>query len=234
MAAAAVAGVLAGALGACGSEEDKTPGKKSSRKKASSAPAPPSRAQLKKMLLAKSDLPKSLKQYDKVFPVPIVKGNLEASKPRCQPLADALHRGMPDQTHAWAKQRYMKALRDRFTVSLASYPSEKEAAAAVGELKTSAAACTSPFRMVNKKAHYTDPYQGVKNKTAPRQGDQALAYDLRAVADDGSRREFPFLHIYVRVGNVVATFVRVGSDRPEDNVIPPDLVEAQVGKLKSS
>ncbi|UNZ21355.1 hypothetical protein [Streptomyces sp. 891-h] len=138
---------------------------------------------------------------------------------------------MPEQTHAWAKQRYAKTLRDRFTVSLASYTSEKEAAAAVSKLKSAAAACTSSFRIANKKAHYSNPYKGVKTKAAPQQGDQALAYDLRAVADDGSHREFPLLHLYVRVRNVVATFVRVGTDQPEDNRIPPDLVTAQVNKL---
>ncbi|MEU4970030.1 hypothetical protein [Streptomyces smyrnaeus] len=232
--AAAAAGVLAVTAGACSSGEEKTPGKQNSPEKSSTAPPPPSRKQLKKMLLSKGDLPPSLKQHDKIFPVPLtLEGKLEASRGSCQPLADALDIGMPEQAHAWAKQRYAKAPNDRFTVSLASYTSEKEAAAAVGKLKSAAAACTSSFRIANKKAHYNDPYKGVKSKPAPQQGDQALAYDLQAVADDGSRREFPFLHIYVRVGNVVATVVRVGSDQPEDNHIPPDLVTAQVNKLNA-
>lgn len=227
---AAMAGVLMGTLGACASEDD--PAASAPREKSRWQTESPSRTQLKKLLLSRSELPESLQQrYTQIFPTVDGGGRQVASKRACQPLADALP-GRLGGARASAKQRYAATPEEFVGVGLASYGSRAKAAAAMSELKSAVAACTSPFR-IGTNAEDDDPYRGVKKKAAPGEGDQALVYYLRAVSDtDG--REFPMLHVQVRVGTVVASFTRYGTYRGGDNTIPSDLVKTQVDKIQAS
>ncbi|MBO8195410.1 sensor domain-containing protein [Streptomyces oryzae] len=219
-------------LGACTSGDGPAASAKGEKRVRHTAPLP--RAQLKKLLLSRIDLSGDLKEeYRQVWPTTTSGKSLKASKPECQPLADAIRPWSADRAGARASRRFVKTPEDFVSVVLVSYPSVKDASAVMSKLRSSPAACTSPFR-AGETSKDSDPYQGVKRKAAPKEGDEALSYYLRVISYAKDRHESPELFVHVRVGNLVVTFSRYGSYRPGDNTIPPNLIKAQVDKIETT
>ncbi|RCG13662.1 sensor domain-containing protein [Streptomyces reniochalinae] len=229
VAAAGAVGVLIGVLGACSSGADSAPPAKSQETRRQTEPL--SRAGLKKMLLAKSELPETLAaRYTQIWPTTTVGKRLKASESRCQPLADAIRPGSTGHISAKTSQRFVETPEEFVTMDLVSYSSVKEASAVMDRLESAVPACPSPLR-IGENSEDSDPYRGARKKTVTGQGDQTVSYYLRKVSY-ADHHESPELFVHIRVGNVIATFKRYASYK--DNVIPPALIRAQTHKIQTT
>ncbi|GGX79181.1 hypothetical protein [Streptomyces hiroshimensis] len=93
-------------------------------------------------------------------------------------------------------------------------------------LRSAAARCAGGFRMRTGEGEPQE-FRAVRTLTAPRLGDEAVAYRLENAAERA-----PSLITVVRSGATLAMFFATSLADPEDVEIPPELVDAQVAKLE--
>ncbi|MFE5873291.1 hypothetical protein ACFQ6V_32210 [Streptomyces roseifaciens] len=92
-------------------------------------------------------------------------------------------------------------------------------------LRSAAAGCAGGFRMRTGEGEPQE-FRAVRTLTAPRLGDEAVAYRLENAAERA-----PSLITVVRSGATLAMFFATSLSDPEDVEIPPELVDAQIAKL---
>lgn len=239
----ATAGVLSLALvTGCGGSDSDAKGSGSPRQPETSASPTTAAAkalgaaELEKLLLTQSDLPRD-KVADGDDTLPRSRSELKTDKPACAPLAFALTGLPPGDSDAGASNTVTSEERTGNTfdvtmtsVGLSSYEGDG-AQKALKAVSDGIAPCSDGFAITaqGEKMKITKVAAG-KSSGA---GDESVAFVLNADMD--GKGSGAFTVEVVRVGTLVSTyysvdFASIGSGRT--SAVPLAVIDAQVGKLK--
>ncbi|MEU3947315.1 hypothetical protein [Streptomyces sp. NPDC029526] len=146
------------------------------------------------------------------------------SDPACRPLPD-VRNGKGSAAHVFQHFNWKKNLMGGSS-TLASY-AEGEAARIFAELERALATCRS-----YEGEGWVGPYTvRVRTETAPRVGDEAVAYrETDPSGPEGDRHNQQY--VVVRTGNTIATFSELSTG--EDLSFPTELISRQVERLRNA
>ncbi|MEU9174658.1 hypothetical protein AB0D34_44045 [Streptomyces sp. NPDC048420] len=193
-------------------------------------------AELEKLLLTQSDLPRD-KVADGDATLPKSRSELKTDKAACAPLAYALTGLPPGDTDAGASNTVTseERLENSFevtmtTVGLSSYEGDG-AEKALASVSSGIAACSGGFGITaqGEQLKITKVAAG----KASGKGDESVAFVLDADMDGEGTGAFTVE--VVRVGTIVSTYYSVdfaSIESGKTSAVPLAVIDAQVGKLK--
>lgn len=150
--------------------------------------------------------------------------DMEADRKDCQPLASMIGGFTHIAPVATAHRSLKGAKATDATVGsmwLASH-SEQNANRVMDELGAAVTVCPKGFKTLGLT------YGKVEKLTAPKLGDQAVAY---RITGDIGKQKVPMTYTVVRSGNVIAAFYGVNMLDAEKAAIPEAVVKAQLDRL---
>ncbi|MET8680696.1 hypothetical protein ABZW18_24685 [Streptomyces sp. NPDC004647] len=154
----------------------------------------------------------------------------KADKSECQPIAGMIGDGQdPAPTGTVYRQLTTtdsKKLGLALFERLSGY-SQKDAEKTMADLHAAVEKCTGGFNTSEKSDSST--YSAVKAVTAPKAGDDIVAYELTGKLKGD---QMPLLFTVVRQGSSVASFYSMNPFEPAKAEIPASVVTAQAEKLK--
>lgn len=220
---------------ACGGSGDETTGpadkpKADSQVEASQEPTGPalSEAQLKKALLAKSDIKGYEAEDPKQQPL-----RPTTDKTECLPLADVTGYGTEREPapKAFVSRNFGASAPDQvglaITDVLMAYEGE-DAASSLAQVRTALKACGGGFKTTNNNGGQTVAYVSVKEQKAPTGGDEAVAFQL---VGEANGQKIPLNFAMVRSGSTVLQFMSLHLTEQAGAPVPQNLVDAQLAKL---
>ncbi len=163
-------------------------------------------------------------------------GAAGAGRPRtdsepCRPLADALGSQLRPAPAATVVRTFAKTGEDMDfeglmgMIRVSAYEGDG-AADTLRALRTAATACADGFRMRTGEGEPQE-FEAVRTLSPPSLGDEAVAFRLENVAERA-----PSLITAVRSGNMLAMFFATSLSDPDGVEIPPELVRAQMLKVR--
>lgn len=230
-----------GLVTACGGDSD---GDKKSGKSAEKTPAaeqqaaPLPKAALEKAVVVKADVKgfEVEKMTDKEYSDG---GNAKAAEAKCQPLAQLMgaQTNPAPKDSAYATFSSAGALTGSGKgsgtatgfIRVSAY-AEAGAEQTVSDLRGALAACAGGFKATDGSGEKADVAK-VETLTAPKLGDEALAYTL---AETGAEDIATVKFTIVRSGTHLSVFFGVDIENPTKPLLPDAVVSAQVAKLEKA